>query len=382
MNTNTASRTYFAGLFAQKKRPKKGLLAFLTTTISMIFAQENVEFDFVTNKRLVAKAKLREGGYTKNGTEYFKNKTYTPPIYKESRPYTIDNFRKRTAGETVYSAQEVEALIMDKTAEDLAELSDKIDRAKILQFAYVLQTGAIPFKTLKLSDKGVLDDIDYACPAAHFAGVSVAWSSASTATPLTDLENRSILIQKACGEAPDTVIFGVTAFQNFLTTTQVKNELDNRKITKGNIGTKEILSIGGQAPAGMERDGLNYLGYYIINGKMCGLYSYTDYYLDPQDDTTEKPYISADNVVMLSSTARYNVYYAGLPVIVSAPEAIRNFLPDSRITVIGSSQASQQYATVYADEDNDTVELRLQAAPLVVPTDYNSFGCIKTTTVV
>ena len=60
MNTNTSNRTYFAGLFEQKKRPKKGLLAFLVTTAAMIFSAENVEFDFVTNRRLVAKAKQIE----------------------------------------------------------------------------------------------------------------------------------------------------------------------------------------------------------------------------------------------------------------------------------------------------------------------------------
>jgi len=357
MDTNTNTRTYFAGLFAQKKRPRKGLLAFLTTTLSMIFAQENVEFDFVTNRRLVAKAKTREGGYTKNGTEFFTNKFFTPPMYREARPYNIDNFRKRTAGENIYSDAETDALVMDKTAEDLADLSDKIDRAILLQFAYVLQTGAIPFKTQKLSEKGIVADLDYACPVAHFAGPAIAWGTSATATPLTHLENRSILIQKACGEAPDTVIFGVTAFQLFLATTQVKNELDNRKITRGEIGPR--MGIGGQAPVGMERDGMNYLGYYIINGKMVGFYSYTDYYLDPKDDVTELPYISANNVVMLSSQARYNVYYAGIPKIVPAPAGMANFLPDSRITVIGTTQASQQYVSTAPNTDNNSVEMRL-----------------------
>lgn len=375
MNTNTSNRTYFAGLFEQKKRPKKGLLAFLVTTASMIFSAENVEFDFVTNRRLVAKAKQREGSYTKNGSEIFTNKPYTPPMYKEARPYTIDNFRKRVAGETIYSETEVKALVMDKTAEDLADLSDKIDRSIILQFAYVLQTGKIPFKTKKLSEKGVIADLDYECPSAHFAAATIKWTEAN-AVPLTDLETRSILIQKACGEAPDTIIFGTDAWQLFLANTQVKAELDNRKINKGIVGPQNLV-IRGAAPANMEKDGLNYLGYYIINGKMCGLYAYSDYYLDPQDDTTELPYINAKNVVMMNSTARYNVYYAGINKIIETPAEMRDFLPDARITVIGSSSASQQYATTVPDHNTGTVELRLESAPLVVPTDYNSFGSMQ-----
>lgn len=295
-------------------------------------------------------------------------------MYKETRPYNIDNFRKRTAGENLYSDEETEALVMDKTAEDLAALSDKVDRAVILQFAYVLQTGAIPFKTKKLSEKGIIADLDYACPAGHFKTADVLWSVPATAVPLTDLETHSALIQKACGEAPDTIIFGVNAFQLFLATTQVKDQLDNRKINRGTIGP--VIGIGGAAPAGMEREGLNYLGYYIINGKMCGLYSYSDYYLDPQDDVTELPYIETNNVVMLSSEARYNVYYAGIPKIIPAPEAMRNFLPDSRITVVNATQASQEYVRTYVDTKTETVYIELKKAPLVVPTDFNSFGRI------
>ena len=378
MDTNTSNRTYFAGLFQQKKRPKKGLLAFLYTSAAMMFSQENIEFDFVTNKRLVAKAKAREGAYTKNGTEVFTNKTQTPPLYKEERPYNVDNFRKRTAGTTIYNDAEVKAIVMDKTASDLADLSDKMDRSIILQFAYVLQTGIIPFKTKKLSENGILSDLDYECPVAHFAGPVTVWSDVDS-KPLTDLEARSIVVQKACGEAPDTVIFGVTAFQNFLATTQVKNQLDNRKINKGVVGPKN-LSIGGEAGKSMDRDGMDYLGYYIINGKKCGFYSYVDYYLDPQDDTTELSYIDADNIVMLSSNARYGLYYAGINKIVDTPADMKDFLPDSRITVIGTTQASQQFASTVVDVDSNTVKLRLESAPLVVPIDYNSFGKMDTST--
>lgn len=375
MDTNTGNRTYFSGLFAQKKRPKKGLLMFLFTTMSMIFAQEDVEFDFITNKRLVAKAKLREGAPTKNGSEYFKNKKFTPPMYKESRPYNIDQFRKRTAGENVYSDAEVQALIMDKTAEDLAALSDKIDRAVILQFGYILQTGSIPFSTKSLAEDGVIADLDYDCPSAHFVGVTTIWSNAA-AVPLTDLEARSVLIQKAYGSAPDTIIMGTTAFQNFMATTQVKNQLDNRKINRG------LLGLGGEAPNGMEKDGMNYLGFYIINGKKVGLYSYVDYYIDPSDDATELPVIDADNVVMLNSEARYGTYYAGIPKVIDAPKSMQNFLPDSRITSIGMTQASQEYVRTFTDAKTETVEIELKKAPLVVPIDFNSFGCMDTSTAV
>jgi len=369
MNTNTAARTKFAGLVAQKKRPKKGLLKFLTTPIDLIFSQENIEFDFVTSKRLVSKAKLRNSKATMNGTDVFRNESFKPPSYNEARPYTIDNFRKRVAGQNVYDDAEVKAIVMEKTASDIAELSDKVARAKILQFAYVLQTGKIPFKTKKLSMKGAIEDLDYQCPDEHFSTVSIEWNNASTAVPLTDLENLSVTIQKAYGEAPDTIIMGNSAFQLFLATAQVKDQLENRKIKRG-----EILSIGGSAPDGIEKDGLSYLGYYIINGKKVGLYSYVDFYIDPLDDTTEKAYIEEYNVCMFHSEARYHVAYAGIADIVPTPAEMQDFLPDSRITEMGSTRASQGFVDTFTDPEAKAVFLRYEEAPLVVPKDYNSFG--------
>lgn len=378
MNTNTAPRTKFAGLVEQKKRPKKGLLSFLTTPLEMIFNQEEVEFDLVTSKRLVAKAKIRNAKSTMNGSEIFKNKTFRPPKYSEARPYVIDNFRKRIAGQNVYSDAEVKAIVMDKTASDVADLADKVARAKILQFAYVLQTGKIPFKTKKLSEKGIIDDLDYACPAGHFSTVSIQWSNTSTAKPLDDMEALSVAIQKSFGEAPDTVIMGNPAFQLFLATTQVKEQLDNRKINRGEIVAS--LSVGGTAPAGMEKDGLNYLGYYIINGKKVGLYSYVDFYIDPLDDTTEKSYIDDYSVVMFHSEARYEVAYAGVEEILPAPAEMSDFLPDSRITSIGTTRASQGFIDTFEDKESKSVYLRYEEHPLVIPKDYNSFGCLTVKT--
>lgn len=376
-NTNTSARTKFAGLVTQKKRPKKGLLAFLITPLSMIFAQENVEFDLVTSKRLVAKAKDRNADPTLNGSETFQNKLFTPPLYSEMRPYNTDNFRKRVAGKDLYSDDEVRALMLDKTAEDVAGLSDKIDRAKILQFAHILQTGKIPFKTLKLSEKGVIPDLDYECPAGHFSTVSIQWNNTSTAKPLDDLETLSVTIQKAYGEAPDTVIMGTPAFQLFLATDQVKNQLDNRKVERGMIGK---LVMGNEAPAGMEKDGLNYLGYYIINGKKVGLYSYVDFYIDPADDTTEKSYINDYSVVMMNSEAKMVCAYAGINKIIPVSPELADFLPDSRIIEVGTTTASQRYVRTFSDDKKEIVYIEVKEAPLVIPVDYNSFGCLTVKT--
>ena len=367
-NTKTDNVTLFSDLVKQECRPKPGLLNFFTTKPTNIFDGEKVEYDKVKGKRLTALAKLRHMGTTLNGSEDFRNVEYTPPIYKESRPYNIANFRKRIAGVDLYTDIQKEALIMQKTAEDTAMMLDKIRRGEIAQAAEIFQTGKIQFKTNGLSKD--VADVDFEAPSANFADLTGAagseyWDDAN-ADPIRDLEARIRQIQKeGCTKIRD-IIMGYSAAEQFVQNSRILNDLDNRRITRGEFLYQE-----------RDMNGMALLGNYNLAGSNVRIWTYEDYYLSPADNSTTNDYIDPKKVVLIGD-GDYQVYYAGIDVIrgISNPNLL-SFLGTNAVRNIGDRLASSFYVDTYKSDDNTSVFLRVQSAPLYVPKTNDTFGCMQ-----
>lgn len=368
-NTNTANVTYFADMVMQRKRPKRGFLNFFESRPENVFDSLDVEFDIVKEKRLVAKAKNRNSGATENGTEVFKNVSFIPPNYKESRPYNIANFNKRIAGETIYSDVERRAKLISKTAADIALLDDKISRAELLQATSVFQTGQIKFSTDSL---GVgLSDLDFECPTANFANLTGAtgseyWDDAD-ADPIRDIEARMVQIEQESGYVVDNIVMGLSAQRYFARNTKIKDELDNRRVERGVLAFEE-----------RRINGFQYWGTYNFNGTNVDLWTYSDWYLDPADNSTTKSYVDTKKVIFIASEGDYQVYHAGVDVITDINDTeLAGIVPSGNIRNINDRIATSMYVSTYKGGENKGVMIEVQKNPLYVPRTNDSFGCMQ-----
>lgn len=367
-NTNTDNKILFSELVKQECDPKPGLLQFFTSKPTNITNSENVEFDRVKSKRLTSKAMERYGKTQKNGTANFRNKILKTPIYKESRPYNIAEFRKRIAGEDIYTDSQVESIIMQKTAEDVAYLKNKVTRAEILQASYLFQTGTIPFKTQNLGD-GNVEDVTFDAPAAHFADLtggagSEYWDNAS-ADPIRDIETRVRLIKKnGCTKVKD-IILGADAEREFLENSKIQAQLDNRRISRGEFMFQD-----------RDMNGFSLLGFFSFAGDVIRLWSYEDYYLLPSDGTTTTDYIDPKKVVFIAD-GKYEIYYGGIDIIkdLSDPRVLP-FLGTNAVRNIGDRIADSFYIDTLTDGDS-SVEIRYQSAPLYTAKTPDTFGAMQ-----
>jgi len=367
-NTNTSAITKFADLVIQRKRPKLGFLNFFESKSENVFDGINVEFDIVKEKRLTSKAMNRNTGATENGTEVFKNVSFTPPSYKEARPYNIANFNNRTAGETIYSEKERQAKLISKTAGDVALLDDKIGRGELLQAVSVFQTGKIEFATNSLGI-GVAD-IDFECPTANFADLTGAagseyWDDAD-ADPIRDIEGRMAQIEQESGYVVDNIVMGLEAQREFVRNSKIKDELDNRRINRGILNFEE-----------RRINGFQYWGTYNMNGTNVDFWTFSDWYLDPADDSTVTSYVDSKKVIFISSQGDYQVYHAGVDVIKDINDSeLSGILPSGNVRNINDRVATSMYVSTYKGDRNRGVMIEVQKNPLYVPRTNDSFGAM------
>lgn len=362
--TNSDRMTKFQSLVEQRLSPQIGLLSFFMSSAEDIFEGDRVEFDKVKNKRLIAIGQNRPAATTENGSDTYQNVAYTPPVYKEARPYTVDNYSKRIAGNTVYTQMEKTAMIKAKTASDVALLTDKITRAKLVQASYLLQTGSIPFATSSLAKNTA--DIDFEAPSAHFSTVSVKWDNAS-ADPIGDIETQSQLIKKESGSEVEDIIYGSSAWQYFISNTDVQSQLDNRRIQRGEL----VLNP-------REKTGLAFNGSFNFDGTIVRLWTYSDWYVSPAGVVTS--YIDPKKVVFIAD-GDLRIMYAGIDQIQDISDtALQGIIGSSNIRNIGMRSASSRYIDTYKDNKNSSVWLRVQEAALCVPRTNDTFGCLTVLT--
>lgn len=370
MNTNTDLNTIFTKFVEKIFVAPKGPLNFFKAGEDTITDALIIEYDTQKSRKVVAKAKKRGSKATLNGTGAFTNYSHQPPVYKEEKIYTIQEKDLRGAGEQFYENDPSRQMkLIKQTAKDIKALSEKINKSLIWQACQVFSTGKIAFSTAGYSEN--VSDIDFECPAAHFAtlsnaGTELYWNNAS-ADPLLNMESHCRLIRLAGGSPIKNVIFGRTAWHNFKVNKKVLAELENLRVNYG--------SIDPQVP-GM--DGLGFKGSYYIDQAQVNFWTYDETYISPDDNTTEVEYIDPTHVIFLAD-GEYELWFAGIDVIKDISDlALSAFLPgNGNVSFVGDRVASSLYVDARVDKDLDAVLIRVQQAPLCIPKTNDTFGRLK-----
>lgn len=354
------NRTKWLGLFRQMRSSANFLSRLFTIKPGGIYKGAKVAIDIQRFGEDVAIVVRKCTGPNLNDFDIFTTKEFTPPEYGEAFPLDVCDLLTRMAGVDPFSAEGVEyqAQMVAHMAQGFVLIDDKIKRAVELQASQILQTG-----TLVLTDENgdTRYELDFQPKATHFPTVTIDWDQA-TSTKLADLESLAGVIRADGKVDPDMLIMGAEALRNFLADTDVQAQLDNRRMTLGEIAPQFVDS------------GATFYGSVWVGTYMFSIFAYPETFTDPQAGTPTK-YIEDDKVVMLSSRTRLDMTAAEVPLPLGPDPRVAGLLP-GRMT--SREDGFDVTPNVYATPNGKQIMGELESRPLLVPVQIDGFGCLDT----
>lgn len=348
-----------------------GFLTFFRSDESTITDAPQIEFDRRKSRLIISKAKNRGSEPTNNSNGNFERVTVIPPIYKECKNFAIQEKDVFGFGQNPYDISEDRQMrLLREAAKDIILLDEKMNGAEAWQAAQIFQTGKIAFSTAGYSEGK--PDIDFGCPEAHFATLTnttgtLYWDNAS-ATPIANLEAHCKIIRNSGHSTVRDIVFGSSAWSNFVKNESVQKQFDIRRMEFGFIRPTE------------EREGLCFMGRLHLDGAMVNLWTCDATYISPADDSTSQDLMDPKKVVFIAD-GDYEKWYAGVDVIkgIATPNfdaMLSQYMrADGSITVIGDRVATRLYVDTYID--HGVAVIRAQKAPLCIPKSNDTFGCLK-----
>lgn len=323
------------GVVQGLKNPPSALLDRYFGTVVQDDAEE-IHFDVISDKRRIApfvsplvEGKIVEGqGHTV--------KTFKPAYIKDKRVFDSNRPFKRAIGEQIGGSLSPQERLQAHLAYELADQTNMVIRRLEVMASEAIRTGKVTVKGDGYPE--VVVDFSRAAALTPAALSGGALWSATTSTPLDDLQDWHDLALKESGAAVPDVIMGLTAWKNFRKHASVEKRLDTRR------GLGAELDLGAQLIEGMTYRG-------VIDG--FNIYTYAGWYVDPATGT-ETPIWPAD-IVALTSALLEGVRAFGAIRDEKAGLQPHPFFPKSWIT-----------------EDPAVRYLMMQSAPLVVPTRVNA----------
>lgn len=345
--------------YREVRKPDLFLAGFFKTPARNIFAGEKVSIDIKRGTESISPVVSVMTGPTMNATDIFTTKEFTPPSFEEGAPFNCFDLLKRTFGVDEYQSTEAVnwfAAMMTRVIEALGDLEDKINRTIEVQASQVLQTGLL---TLKDKTGTAAYTIDFKPKATHFPTAADPWDT--TSDKLGDLEALADVIRDDSMQDADTLIMGDDAFSLFIRDTEVQKFFN-----------KLVLNIAALAPVqpiagvGGKFQGQVHIGNYRFN-----IWTYGGRYLDIGASTKTK-FVLGSNVIMLSSGARLDKVFGGVPRAVPVDPRFAGILPD-RISI---PMATDFSPNIYTTVDGKQVICEVASRPLCIPTAIDSFGCL------
>ncbi len=228
-------------------------------------------------------------------------------------------------------------VVAEKIARETQEHKENIIRRIEWMASQVLTTGKVEVK-----GEGVEEVIDFGFDDNQFVVLTDnTWDK--DVDPIAMMRGWRRERVKAGGIAPDVAVFGSDAIDVFVNNKKVKEALDLRRVDRGIINP-EILP-----------DGATYWGY--IPEIATDIYSYDEWYIDPQTGK-EKEMVDSKGVIYGSSKTQAKRIYGAIKDL-KALTATKFFLKS------------------WEEEDPSARYMLLESAPLVVPVEVYAFMFAK-----
>lgn len=357
----TIDKTAWLQLYMQMRRPTGFLSRRFTIKPGGISNSKKVAIDIERFGEDVAVAITRLSGPNLNDISQFTTKEFEPPAYGEAFALDVNDLLDRMAGVDPYTAAytEYRAQLVALLARNFMIVDAMIQRAVEQQASQILQTGVL---TLTDKNGATVYELDFKPKAAHFPTVSVAWSDAANSTPIADIQAVANLIRTNGKANANRLTFGEGAWSNFLSSAQVQAHLNNRRIEVGVVDPE-------MADSGAVYQGRIWIGSYAYD-----MWTYPEEFKNPQTGNPQK-YLDTDKVVVDSTSTRYDMTTARVPLPVGPDPRVAGLLPgrlDSR------SAGVDVTPNLYATPNGKQIMGELESRPLLVPVQIDGFGCIDT----
>ncbi|WP_438449412.1 major capsid protein [Gorillibacterium sp. sgz5001074] len=311
------------------------------------FVTEEVYVDYRKGKRKMAPvvANNRVGGITMDRQGYRTDIIKAPKIAPQ-RQLTVDDISVRGMGEAVFSTRTPAQRQVELLAKDLTDLDEMIYRREEWMLRELLFKGVINLKGYidRNNSQFVEQNIDYNFTNKIVLAGGALWN-AETSTILGNLKQWTLNIIQATGYAPEMVILGQNAANEFLADSDIGEKLKMFNAALLELRPRVIN------PA------LTYIGRIAELG--LDIYTYNEWFLD--DDGNEYPMVPVDHILL------------GRPNIGKVLYGSITQLEQGQFVTYESTRVPKQWA----DDENEQLMLRLSARPVPQPTDVDSWLVAK-----
>jgi hypothetical protein len=345
MAVDLYERRAMARMLSQQKPPR----TFIRDTFFKNHEEydvENIDVDIETGARRMAPfVSPRVASKTVDMVGY-KTSTYKAPTVAQKTVLNVQHLQNRLPGEALYeqrSPEEREAILLSK---GLSDLDGMLTRREEKMSADALFTGQI-----HVIGEGVDEIITFPRPAGNVIALPAAalrWGGAS-ADIIKNFRDWKRIAVKSCGMAPDIAILGSLAADALLADANLRLALDTRRIDLGIIEPKDLGK------------GVTYLGQ--LRGTGIDLYSYDEWYIDPEDPAAaEQAMVPEKQVLLGSSTAYTALRYGAVPVATGSDSN------SSLSLVIGA-----RIPDSWVQKEPAARFIKLSSRPLPVPIQIGAF---------
>lgn len=352
------STTRMIEAYVQEAPPVNFLTGEFQSPPRNFYNSEGVEIDIVRGEEDVSIViQDISAGYRSNSSNLYTNKSFIPPIHKESGPINSFDLPKRNAGQNPFEDVNFQANAITRAFVMVRKNDAKIRRAIELQASQVLQTGI-----LDLTDEAgtTLYRLDYKPKTSHFPTSGAGWAGA--ANKIAELTALADQIRADGLGDPDRLFFGQAAWDAFIQDSAVQALLANRRMELGSI-MPERVGNGGK-----------FMGHIWLGSYRFELWTYTGRYKHVQTGASTR-YLVTGNVVMTTSTARLDATFGAIPRIVPPESRVLPFMP-SRIS---SGPGRMDIAmTAWVTPDGEQLIVGSSSRPLLIPTAIDTYGCLTT----
>lgn len=295
-------------VYQQRLRPTSFIRSFFKTTFS---GTKEVSIEVERQGEFIATDVWRGTEGNRNSWSLTTEKIFIPPYYKEFFDATQLDLYDRVLGSQGNAQVPLFAALMNKVADRLSTLQDKIDRAKEYNCAQVLLTGKIT------TISGI--SIDYKRKAESIVDLGAGGNGGYFATGTTKVFDQ---FKKGCdflrtvGKSGDTVfnaICGDTALADLLS-----NTVFTTRQNLFNMALDTVL-----APT-RDATGAAYHGTITCGGYKVQLWSYPQFFdtKDANGVITSNSYIDPKQVVLIPAQPRFLLAHAAVPQLISEPGMI------------------------------------------------------------
>ncbi len=332
-------------------------------------SSEEIEIDVVRDDEDVSVV-LQDlsTGYRMNSDDIYTNKGFKPPIHKEAISINSFDLLKRRPGENPFETPDFRSSIITRMFQGTTKIERKIRRAIELQASQVLQTGIL---TLKDKATNTLYTLDYKPKASHFPTAGTSWDTATGQEKLDDLNALGEEIRNDGLENPDQLIFGIDAFESFISDPVIQARFDIRRIDLGTISPMEMRGGGG-----------NFRGIVDLGNYRYDVWTYGGRFKDPASGLKVQ-YLDPKKVILRSSTGRLDATFGAIPNIgslIGGGAGARSLIPELPGRISNVDGGMDLFTNIWMSADGEQLFGGVSTRPLMIPTAIDTFGCLEAIT--